>query len=114
MISQQVSPSQTMLLTNARSLTARLGEERTRSTITLSIGTKKGSNDKRTSVPFGGPSVTMTIQRNPQKTTLQITARIFMVVTPNVYTRDTTPNCFLQTFARIDFLCNYPLQTIGF
>lgn len=83
MMIQQASPSHMILLTNATSFTTRLGGW-TRITTTLSIGIKKGTNDKRKSTPLGGPSVNMTMQKNPQKMTLQITATILIVVLSNV------------------------------
>lgn len=77
MMIQQASASQRILLASVTSFTVRVEEERIRITTTLSIGTAKGTIDKIISVPVGGPSVNMTMQKNPQKTTLQITARIF-------------------------------------
>jgi hypothetical protein len=83
MISQHASPSHTTLLTNAVSFTTRLGKDRTPITTTLSIGITNGITDGRISAPFGGPSVSMTMQKNPHKTTLQITATILIALLAN-------------------------------
>jgi hypothetical protein len=97
MASQQASPSHTILLTNATSVTTRLGEDRTRITTTLSIGIKKDIDDKRISMPLGGPSVNMTQQKNPQKTTLQMTATILIVALQEDSMRYATPIIFHAT-----------------